>query len=67
MNIDNILIRKDDLRLRYKPQSDITAFELAHLLHLFSVAGGRVGSVPFMPLEFIEEHGLERHFEKVLK
>lgn len=51
----------------YKPQKDITTFELAKILHLFTVATSTASSFygykQYDYKGFMVEHGLERHFE----
>jgi hypothetical protein len=47
----------------YKPQEDITTYELSMLLRLFVVAINSSGH-PYDYWGFVKEHKLERHFEK---
>lgn len=47
----------------YKPQEDITTYELSMLLRLFVIAVGASGH-SYNYWGFVKEHKLERHFTK---
>lgn len=70
MKITDIKFQQGDDFLVYHPLDDITGVELAHLLHLFTVAVAQVSSLSAMHYdypEFIERKGLLRHFRKEAK
>ena len=65
-SIGDIVIAHSENNYIYKPQKDITNIELAHLMKMFTVLALSGGSHrDYGTYEFIQVHGLERHFEKI--
>ena len=54
-----IFIDADSKRWRYRPQKDITPYEVALLLPTFLYT-----PYPFDRFPYIKEHGLMKHFEE---
>ena len=52
----------DGIKHIYKPQEDITTYELALLLNLFVFASAYTGIHSYNYWGYVKEKGLERHF-----
>jgi len=65
MPVGDLSLMDGKVMYKYAPKADITNIELAHLMHLWiaAMSAGR-HYVQYDYWNFVQKHGLERHFEE---